>query len=175
MKHRGERAQSMVEMAMIAPILVFILLAVIDFGRAAYDYATLAGAVRDGARSAITSGANRPTSAQVVVAVEKSAFGLQLAQGSCVNDPAPASPSMSANTGLVYVGAGPDNSETNAPAGESPAGPVGSCAAVVPSLAGHYQLQVTAKFKFTPLTPFASQFFPGGLVMTVSSTMSTEY
>ncbi len=175
MRHRRERAQSMVEMAMIAPILVAILLTVLDFGRAAYDYATLAGAVRDGARSAITSGANRPTNAQVVAAVQKSAFGLQLNQGSCVNDPPPGSPSMSANTGLIYVGAGPDNSQTNAPAGESPAAAAGSCGAVVPSLAGRYQLQVTAKFRFTPLTPLASQFFPGGLVMTVSSTMSTEY
>jgi hypothetical protein len=26
-----------------------------------------------------------------------------------------------------------------------------------------------------PLTPFGSQFFPGGIVMTVTSTMSTEY
>jgi hypothetical protein len=25
------------------------------------------------------------------------------------------------------------------------------------------------------LTPFGSQFFPGGIVMTVTSTMSTEY
>jgi len=49
----------MVEMAMISPFLVMTLLMVIDCGRAAYDYATLAGAAREGARAAITTGRAR--------------------------------------------------------------------------------------------------------------------
>jgi Flp pilus assembly protein TadG len=173
MKRRNS-GQSLVEMALIAPFLVMILLLVIDFGRAAYDYATLAGAAREGARTAITTGSNRPDDNRVIGAVNQNAIGLSLSSASCINDPPPASPTMAANTGLIYVGAGPGNSSTNAPAGQAPAG-AGACGAVVPSYAGRYPLTVTIKYNFQPLTPFGSQFFPNGIVMTVSSTMSTEY
>jgi len=169
-----KNGQSMVEMAMIAPFLVMILLLLIDFGRAAYDYATLAGAAREGARAAITTGNGRPDNNRVIGAVEQNGIGLSLNSGTCVNDPPPASPAMPANTGLVYVGAGSGNTTTNAPAGQAPAG-AGVCGAVVPSYAGHYALTVTIKYNFQPLTPFGSQFFPSGIVMTVTSTMSTEY
>ena len=173
MKSR-KRGQSLVEMALISPFLVMILLMVIDCGRAAYIYATLAGAAREGARAAIITGASRPDNNDAVRAVETNAFGLQLGPASCVNDPPPAIPTIASNTGLVYVGAGDGNTTPNAPAGE-PAATAGSCGAVVPSYAGRNPLAVTIKYNFMPLTPFGSQFFPGGIVMTVTSTMSTEY
>jgi Flp pilus assembly protein TadG len=174
MRHR-QRGQTLVEMAMVAPFLIMILLLMIDCGRAAYAYATLAGATRDGARAAITTGASRPDNAWVVGAVKQNAYGVQLSPGTCMNDAPPASPSMAANTGLIYVGAGSGNTTTNAPAGQAPAAAVGSCGAVTPSYAGHHALAVTIKYNFQPLTPFGSQFFPGGIVMTVTSTMSSEY
>jgi hypothetical protein len=111
----------------------------------------------------------------VITEAQKNAFGLTLNSGSCVNDAPPATPAMAANTGLVYVGAGSGNLTTNAPAGQAPAGAGGGCGAVTPSYAGHNALAVTIKYNFQPLTPFGSQFFPGGIVMTVTSTMSTEY
>jgi Flp pilus assembly protein TadG len=169
-----EHGQSLVEMAMIAPFLVMILLMVIDCGRAAYTYATLAAAAREGARAAITTGASRPDNSRVIGAVVLNAIGLSLGGATCPNDPPPATPAMAADTGLIYVGAGAGNTTTNAPAGQAPAG-AGTCQAVVPSYAGHYPLMVTIKYNFQPLTPFGSQFFPGGIVMTVTSTMSTEY
>jgi Flp pilus assembly protein TadG len=171
---KRKRGQAIVEMAMISPFLVMILLMVIDCGRAAYDYATLAGAVREGARAAITTGSNRPDNNRVLGTVGQYAIGLAVSSGTCVNDPPPASPAMQPNTGLVYVGAGNGNSTTNAPSGQAPAA-AGVCGAVVPSYAGHYALTVTVKYNFQPLTPFGSQFFPNGIVMTVTSTMSTEY
>src|ERR1700730_1322655 len=116
---RMKRGQSLVEMAMVAPFLIMTLLMMIDCGRAAYTYATLAGAAREGARSA--------------------------------------------------------NLTTTAPAGQAAAAAAGGCGAVTPSYAGHNALAVTIKYNFQPLTPFGSQFFPGGIVMTVTSTMSTEY
>jgi Flp pilus assembly protein TadG len=165
----------MVEMAMIAPILMMMLLMVIDCGRAVYAYATLAGAARAGARAAITTGANRPDNNRVFGAVIQNAIGLSMSAASCPNNsPVPSSPTMPPETGLIYVGPGPSNSATNAPGGQAPA-VAGACQAVVPSYAGHYQLRVTLKYNFQPLTPFGSQFFPGGIVMTVTSTMSTEY
>jgi len=172
---RTKHGQSLVEMAMVAPFLMMTLLMMIDCGRAAYAYATLAGAARDGARTAITTGASRPDNNGVIGAVQQNAFGVRLNPGSCVNDAPPASPSMSPNTGLVYVGAGSGNITTNAPAGQAAAAAAGGCGAVTPSYAGHNALAVTIKYNFQPLTPFGSQFFPGGIVMTVTSTMSTEY
>jgi len=168
------RGQSLVEMALIAPFLIMILLTVIDCGRAAYDYSTLAAAAREGARAGITTGNNRPDNNRVIGAVAQNAFGLALSAGSCVNDTPAPSPTMSPNTGFVYVGGGNGNLTPNAPSGQAPAG-VGGCQAVVPSYAGHNPLMVTIRYSFMPLTPFGSQFFPGGIVMTVTSTMSTEY
>jgi hypothetical protein len=83
---------------------------------------------------------------------------------------------MPANTGLVYVGApsGAPADAPNAPAGQAPS-VGGVCNPVIPSYAGHNPLTVTIKYNFKPLTPFGSQFFPTGIVMTVTSTMSTEY
>src|SRR5438552_7215465 len=100
---RASRGQTMVEFAMIAPFLVMILLMVIDCGRAAYDYATLAGAAREGARAAITTGSNRPANNRVIGAVETNAIGLSLIPGTFVNDAPPLAPSTSGNTGLVHV------------------------------------------------------------------------
>jgi Flp pilus assembly protein TadG len=160
---------------MVAPFLVMILLLVIDCGRAAFTYSSLAQAAREGARAAITTGSNRADNNRVIGTVVQSAFGVSLASASCPNNaPVPARPGMPANTGLVYIGPGTGNTTTNAPAGQAPA-PAGACQAVVPSYAGHYPLAVTIKYNFQPLTPFGSQFFPGGIVMTVTSTMSTEY
>jgi Flp pilus assembly protein TadG len=173
MKHK-RRGQSLVEMALIAPFLIMILLTVIDCGRAAYDYSTLAAAAREGARAAITTGNNRPDNNRVIGAVVQNAFGMALSAGSCVNDTPAPSPTMSPNTGYVYVGGGNGNVTPNAPSGQAPAA-AGGCQAVVPSYAGHNPLTVTIRYSFMPLTPFGSQFFPGGIVMTVTSTMSTEY
>ena len=162
---------------MIAPFLLMILMMVIDCGRAAYTYSTLAAAAREGARAAITTGTNRPTDGRVLGTVAINAYGLSLAGATCPNDPVPANPTTAANTGLVYVGAPKDSTinTPNAPSGQAPAG-AGSCNwPVVPSYAGHNPLTVTIKYNFEPLTPFGSQFFPNGIVMTVTSTMSTEY
>ena len=172
---RRERGQTLVEMAMVAPFLIMILLMMIDCGRAAYAYSTLAGASRDGARAAITTGSFRPDNGSVIGALKQNAFAVQLNPAPCINDAPPASPSMAPNTGLIYVGAGSGNTTTNAPAGQAPAAASGGCGAVIPSYAGHKALALTIKYNFQPLTPFASQFFPGGIVMTVTSTMSTEY
>jgi Flp pilus assembly protein TadG len=49
---RSERGQAMVEFALVLPVLMFILLAIIQFGIAYNDYVTLTDAVRTGARQA---------------------------------------------------------------------------------------------------------------------------
>ena len=183
MKLRKKRAQSLVEMAMIAPILIMMLVSVIDFGRAAYDYSTLAGAVREGARQAALTGSTRMTDADVVTAVKRYAVGLALSAAPCVNGAAgaawpPATPASAApNTGVIYIVSGSSNSPSiDAPGGQAPASATGACAAVNPAYAGRYPLTVKVVYNFQPLTPFVQQFLGSGSVtLTVASTMTTEY
>jgi Flp pilus assembly protein TadG len=47
------RGQSLVEFALIAPLLILLLLALFDFGRAIYAYNAISNAAREGARIAI--------------------------------------------------------------------------------------------------------------------------
>ena len=110
----------------------------------------------------------------MIGAVRTNAIGLSLSAGNCVNDTPAPTQAMTADTGYIYVGGGNGNATPNAPAGQAPAS-AGACQAVIPSYAGHNPLTVTIKYSFMPLTPFGSQFFPTGIVMTVTSTMSTEY
>ena len=119
MRQRRKRAQSLVEMAMIAPILIMMLVSVIDFGRAAYDYSTLSAAVREGARQAALTGGTRMTNADVVNAVQKYAVGLSLSSAGCVNGALggtawpPVTPSSAApNTGVIYIVSGSSSSPT---------------------------------------------------------------
>jgi Flp pilus assembly protein TadG len=183
MKLREKRAQSLVEMAMIAPILIMMLVSVIDFGRAAYDYSTLAGAVREGARQAALTGSTRMTDADVVTAVKRYAVGLSLAAAPCVNGAAgaawpPSTPASAApNSGVIYIVSGSSNSASfNAPGGQAPANATGSCEAVNPAYAARYPLTVKVVYNFQPLTPFVQQFLGSGSVtLTVASTMTTEY
>jgi Flp pilus assembly protein TadG len=52
---RDERGQTAVEFALIAPLLVVLLLAIIQFGIAFHNYVTITDAARAGARKAIVA------------------------------------------------------------------------------------------------------------------------
>ena len=184
MRRRRTQGQSLVEMALIAPMLIMMLVSVIDFGRAAYVYATLSSAVREGARQASLTGSPRMTNADVVAAVKRYAVGLSLAPASCVNGAAsgtpwpPSTPTAGGpNTGVIYIVSGSSNSPTvDAPAGQAAAAATGSCAAVNPAYAGHYPLTIKVIYNFQPLTPIVQQFLGSGSVtLSVASTMTTEY
>jgi Flp pilus assembly protein TadG len=177
LRRKRSRGQALVETAMMAPILIVMLVTVIDLGRAAYVYTTLSNSVREGARVAIRTGAVRPTNSDVVAAVQKYGEGLSLAAAPCVNgnNTSPSMPApTSSNVGYVYVTAGPSSS-ANAPSGQASASAGGGCAAVNPAFGGPYPLSVTVKYSFQPLTPFGQQFFGGRIVISVTSTMTTEY
>jgi Flp pilus assembly protein TadG len=55
---RGDEGQSVVEFAFVMPFLVFLLLAICQFGLALHDYLSITDAVRVGAR---TAAVNRTT------------------------------------------------------------------------------------------------------------------
>jgi Flp pilus assembly protein TadG len=48
-----ERGQSLVEFALVIPVLLLLFMGILDFGRAIYAYNTLSNAAREGARVAI--------------------------------------------------------------------------------------------------------------------------
>lgn len=58
-KRRGKRrGQSMVELALVLPILLLIVLGLIEFGRAFFIYTVVSNAAREGARFGIIEPAN---------------------------------------------------------------------------------------------------------------------
>lgn len=56
MPQRWTRGQTIVEFAMIAPVLVFVLLGLVDFMRLIESNSTIADAARQGARQAVANG-----------------------------------------------------------------------------------------------------------------------
>jgi Flp pilus assembly protein TadG len=53
LRRRDTRGQTLVEFALALPIMVLLLMALFDFGRAIFAYNTVSNAARDGARIAI--------------------------------------------------------------------------------------------------------------------------
>jgi Flp pilus assembly protein TadG len=75
---RDQKGQTMVEFALVLPLLLVIMFAVVQFGIVYNDYVTLTDATRAGARKgAVSRLAANPTAA-TVAAVENSASGLDL-------------------------------------------------------------------------------------------------
>jgi Flp pilus assembly protein TadG len=74
---RTERGQTMVEFAMVLPVLAILLFGVIQFGILFNNYVTLTDATRAGARRAAVSRQASNPSAATVAAVRSSASGLK--------------------------------------------------------------------------------------------------
>ena len=64
--------QSLVEFALILPILLILLFGILDFGRAIFAYNSVSNAARSGARVAIVN----QDIGDITAAVEEEAFGL---------------------------------------------------------------------------------------------------
>jgi Flp pilus assembly pilin Flp len=75
-KITDERGQTMVEFALVAPVLCLLLFAIIQFGVLYSSYVTLTDATRAGARKAAVSRQEPAPEAVVEAAVRNSAGGL---------------------------------------------------------------------------------------------------
>jgi len=73
---RSERGQTMVEFALVVPVLVLILFAIVQFGVAFKDYVTLTDAARVGARKAAVSRLDPNPIGATTQAVKSAAVGL---------------------------------------------------------------------------------------------------
>lgn len=66
---KSRKGQSMVELALILPVIVLILFGVLEFGRIFYSYIVITHAAREGARA----GAVGKTDAEIIARVRDSA------------------------------------------------------------------------------------------------------
>jgi hypothetical protein len=67
---RGEKGGSLIEFAIIAPLLFVILFGIIEFGVLLYDKAMLTNAVREGARAGIVFAKPRLTDGEIIAIVK---------------------------------------------------------------------------------------------------------
>jgi Flp pilus assembly protein TadG len=84
-RRRNEEGQTMVEFAVILPVLAFVHFAILQFGITLNNYITLTNAVRDGARKGVTSRASTSPDAVTVTknAVKASAVDLDQSSTNC--------------------------------------------------------------------------------------------
>ena len=81
-RYRGRRrqaGQSLVEFALLLPVLILIFMGIVDFGRAIYAYNAVSNAAREGARLAIVdqrTGAGGAYLAAIEAANQATALGL---------------------------------------------------------------------------------------------------
>jgi Flp pilus assembly protein TadG len=68
-RRSGERGQALLEFTLILPVFLFVLFAIVDFGRAYSINVTITNATREGARLGITGA----TSAQIVSRTQSAA------------------------------------------------------------------------------------------------------
>jgi TadE-like protein len=177
---RCQRSQSMVEFALVAPLLLVLLFGIVDFGRVIYVYVTINQAVNEGVRTAIRDSPLLPTDADVETAVKRHAVDVSLA------NPCPDGPITSAappaNQGWVYI-TEPDPPSTpealsptleDAPGGQIWGFSSGSCSATNPAH-DHAPLQVTIRYNFVPFTPFIQQWTANSIIITAAAVYNTEY
>jgi hypothetical protein len=180
MDHGGQRCQSLVEFAIIAPLLLVLLFAVVDFGRVIYIYVTLDQAVNEGARTAIRDSPTLPSNVDVETAVRLHAVDVSLANP-CPNGPI-TSAIPPASQGWIYI-TEPNPPSTvealsptldDAPGGQMWAISTGTCSATSPAF-NHAPLQVTIIYNFVPITPLIRQWIANKIVITAAAVYRTEY
>jgi hypothetical protein len=103
---RRSRGQALVEFALVAPLLFFLLIGIIEAGRFIYHYEMLNNAARAGVRYAIIHGAESgdptgppddPTGADVKQAVSDAALGLVGVGSLTIPDPIYSGPNGPSN------------------------------------------------------------------------------
>jgi hypothetical protein len=181
---RRQRSQSLVEFAIVAPLLLLLLFGVVDFGRIIYTYVTLNQAVNEGARVAIRDSPLLPTNGDVETAVKSHAVDVVLANP-CPNGPITTA-APPANTGYIYI-TEPNppstveqltylvsNSIFDAPGGQFSGAAAGSCSAINPGH-DHAALQVTIRYNFVPFTPLLQQVTANSIIISAAAVYRTEY
>jgi Flp pilus assembly protein TadG len=143
-RRSGERGQTLIELALLVPILLIIVTAIVDFGFAFRDYIAVTNAAREGARYAVTGCTTTAQQDAIKQKVVTSSHGL-LTNSDVVVDALPATASV-------------DNCSTSAPG-------TGNAIKVKASHTYHF---------VTPLGSLVSAFGSHTITMTSSTTMRVE-
>ncbi|MBA3716886.1 MAG: pilus assembly protein [Actinobacteria bacterium] len=86
---KGDGGQALVEFALIIPVLLFVLLAIAQFGDLYNHYVTITDATRAGARAAVVSRTDPNPTGKAVQAVRDSATGLDQTKLTVTVTPSP--------------------------------------------------------------------------------------
>ncbi len=168
---RRQRGQGLVEFALVFPIIVLLLIATFDMGRAVYAYTSIANAARQGARVAAVNQlypSSSDTTCKENMPVEDLTDG-STPTWSARACAAAAATSLGLKPTNVTVGyAAPSGSNLACPAGPAPADP----SANTPFHVGCI-VSVTVSYGFAPITPLIGNFL-GSFTMSSTSQMPVE-
>lgn len=109
LRRRGE-GQALVEFALVAPVLVFLLLGIVDFARAWNVYQVLTDAGREGARLAVVDNGSTDAEVQAVITQAAGHAGIALPVGDITIDEGatrgdPTTVTIAYGHDLLFVGA----------------------------------------------------------------------
>jgi Flp pilus assembly protein TadG len=74
LRARLKKGQSLVEFAIVLPLFLFIIMVILDLGRAVYYYSAIHNAVREGARYGVTD----PSTVNIMNATQRLVTGLDV-------------------------------------------------------------------------------------------------
>lgn len=166
---RNRRGQSLVEMAMVLPLLTFLTFGLLDFGRAYYFQVSVTNAAREGARSAILN---------VYTGPDTPSCSSSNSYATCPVESDSAIVSA-VNKELTYSGIVP-KSVTICPPHDS-TGSTAGCPNTNDRVdlwingTTNYYVTVNVKYDFHLYTPLMQQLLGNPITMSVSVQMRTNY
>ena len=174
MSRRRGTGQSMVEFALLLPVLLLFIFGILDFGRSIYYFTAVSQAVGEAARAASLAPSSLPTNADVLAAARAQAGYIDLAP--CPNG-AVTTTGLTPGKAWLFIDNPtapntPNGDGANAPGGESG---VAGCTATQAESQNHDQLQVTVVYNFTPFTPLISQITGSQILLRSTSVIPVEY
>ena len=186
---RGERArgQSLVEFALVGPLLLVLVFGCVDFGRAYFHENGLTNAAREGLRLAIlqdhlcntfngplgscSTGATSSVSNETTVCQSIINEGGLIASGNWHCTEGGTLPgSGTGNNAYVEIDQFPNNGSSTV-ACDSSATPSAS----TPRGAGNRSIEVKIDYYYRPLTPFLSALFPSSFHLQATACGRAEY
>jgi Flp pilus assembly protein TadG len=96
-RRRGERGATLIESAIITPVLMLFVFGIFEFGFAFRDYLTVANSTRDGARAASVAGAELDADYRALLSISRASAAL---------------PDDAIEQIIIYKAAGPDADPT---------------------------------------------------------------
>jgi hypothetical protein len=178
---RADHAQGMVEFALVAPLILFVVFASIDLGRLIYTYNAISSAARDGARL-VALRAQLESDCLPLQRMEQVGQGFPLVPdpnsianttvNTDPNNPGSAGP-ITPPPGRGYIYIWPAVATADPPDG------AGYCGSTTQRGGAGSQVKhvaVEIQYVFQPLTPLLNSVLPhGGITVRTISVVQTEY